>query len=82
VSGNNSDTCHRVRALPNEPSSAKGRKWNAKEENKNRNKKEVERKQKEERKTKKEGRRKVTRNRKVNFSRFFLEEKFSELWTL
>lgn len=49
MSGNNSDTCHRVRALPNEPSRpAKKRKRNARERNKNRNTKEVERKQKEE----------------------------------
>lgn len=47
MSGNNSDTCHRVRALPNEPSGpAKKRKRKARERSKNRNKKEVERKQK------------------------------------
>jgi len=55
VSGNNSDTCHRVRALPNEPSSAKERKWNAKEANK---------KQKQERGRKKNRRKKERRKKK------------------
>lgn len=69
MSGNNSDTCHHVRALPNEPSRpTKERKQNARERNKNRNKKKVKRKQKEERKED-EKRQRIAR--KFSFARFW-----------
>jgi len=59
-------------------SRAKERKWNAKEENKNKNKKENRRK-KERRKKKEDDK---TQNRKFNFLRFFLERKNFQIFKL